>query len=234
MTRIGDAPDPAGHRRAPVEQPSPLPGSSWWPERRGAATRSRLSSFLAALLVLGAGVLWLLDSIGAVDVSWRGRWPLGLLVVGAALLLATWWDGPRPSCRSACCWRSSWWWTRCSTCPRRRDRRPRHRRRHPPLDLDHELLMGDMTLDLTEAPLAPPASPRSTPPSAWARCWSWCPRTPASPSSRRCGRVASTGRAAPARQAGRHRPGLRPAGRARRPRLHLDLSMGFGTLVVRG
>ena len=54
-------------------------------------------------------------------------------------------------------------------------------------------------------------------------------------SSVRAGGVDLAGRRQHVQERGRHRPGIRPARRARQPRLHLDLSVEFGTLeVVRG
>jgi len=46
---------------------------------------------VTAVLLVGGGLLWLLDSLGAVDVGWRGAMAVGLVLVGVTLLVATWW-----------------------------------------------------------------------------------------------------------------------------------------------
>ena len=43
------------------------------------------------VLLVGGGFLWLLDSLGAVDVGWRGAMAVGLVLVGVTLVVATWW-----------------------------------------------------------------------------------------------------------------------------------------------
>ena len=185
-------------------------------------------------------MLWLLDSIGAVDVSWRGALAVGLLVVGAALLLATWWGRAAALVPVGLLLAFLLVVDEMLDVPLDagigdRDIVVDTRRE---LDLDHELLVGDMTLDLTEAPLARSRHHRGRRRRRPGRDAGRGARgRPRPPSSRRCGRVASTGRAAPARP----RSGAdidrafalqgEPGG----PRLHLDLSVGFGTLeVVRG
>jgi phage shock protein PspC (stress-responsive transcriptional regulator) len=46
---------------------------------------------VTAILLVGGGVLWLADSLGAVDVGWRGALAVGLVLVGVTLVVATWW-----------------------------------------------------------------------------------------------------------------------------------------------
>jgi phage shock protein PspC (stress-responsive transcriptional regulator)/predicted membrane protein len=46
---------------------------------------------VTAVLLVGGGFLWLLDSLGAVDVGWRGAMAVGLVLVGVTLVVATWW-----------------------------------------------------------------------------------------------------------------------------------------------
>jgi phage shock protein PspC (stress-responsive transcriptional regulator)/predicted membrane protein len=50
-----------------------------------------LAPIVTAILLVGGGLLWLLDSLGAVDVGWRGAMAIGLVLVGVTLIVATWW-----------------------------------------------------------------------------------------------------------------------------------------------
>jgi phage shock protein PspC (stress-responsive transcriptional regulator)/predicted membrane protein len=95
----------------PPGEPSP-PGSSWllgapltdepadgWytvapatpPEPAPPSPSPAFTPIVGAVLLVGGGVLWLLDSLGAIDVSWRGAMAVGLVVVGLTLVVATWW-----------------------------------------------------------------------------------------------------------------------------------------------
>jgi hypothetical protein len=220
-------------------EPSP-PGSDRWPEPAAEpAARSRLSSVLAGLLVLGAGVLWLADSIGAVDVSWRGTVAAGLLVVGAGLLLAAWWgraaalvpvglvlafllvvdealDVPLDAGIG----------DRDVVVDTRRER-----------DRDHELLMGDLTLDLTEAPLARTGITEIDAAVGLGELLVVVPEDArvTVDSSVRAGGVDWPGGAGTSEDGADIDLAFVLQGEPGDPRLHLDLSVGFGTLeVVRG
>src|SRR5262245_48371275 len=50
-----------------------------------------LAPIVTAILLVGGGVLWLFDSLGAVDVPWRGAVAVALVLVGVTLVIATWW-----------------------------------------------------------------------------------------------------------------------------------------------
>jgi phage shock protein PspC (stress-responsive transcriptional regulator) len=56
-----------------------------------AAPSPAFAPIVTAILLVGGGLLWLLDSLGAVDVGWRGAVAAALVVVGVTLVVATWW-----------------------------------------------------------------------------------------------------------------------------------------------
>jgi phage shock protein PspC (stress-responsive transcriptional regulator)/predicted membrane protein len=56
-----------------------------------AAPSPAFAPIVTAILLVGGGLLWLLDSLGAVDVGWRGAIAVGLVLVGVTLVVATWW-----------------------------------------------------------------------------------------------------------------------------------------------
>jgi phage shock protein PspC (stress-responsive transcriptional regulator) len=79
----------------------PPPASPWWsggpavepthgtaPVRR--RRRTSLAAPVASLLLVGAGVLWLLAGVDVVEVSGTDALALGLVAVGAALIVASW------------------------------------------------------------------------------------------------------------------------------------------------
>jgi hypothetical protein len=95
----------------------PPPASTWWSGRPGQdvsaqaappaaaappitapdpslamprAPRSRLATVVLAVLLVGGGFAWLLDTVDLVEVDWIDRLALGLVVVGVGLLIAAW------------------------------------------------------------------------------------------------------------------------------------------------
>jgi phage shock protein PspC (stress-responsive transcriptional regulator) len=220
-------------------EPSP-PGSDWWPEPAAEPPpRSRLSSVLAALLVLAAGVLWLLDSIGAVDVSWRGALAVGLLAVGGALLLATWWGRAAALVPVGLLLAFLLVVDEMLDVPLDagigdRDIVVDTRRE---LDGEHELLMGDMTLDLTAAPLARTGTTEIDAAVGLGELLVVVPEDArvTVDSSVRAGGVDWPGGAGTSEEGADIDRAFALQGEPGGPRLHLDLSVGFGTLeVVRG
>ena len=69
---------PATPVAPPAAPPTPAPSPAFAP-------------IVMAILLVGGGLLWLLDSLGAVDVGWRGAIAVGLVLVGVTLVVATWW-----------------------------------------------------------------------------------------------------------------------------------------------
>ncbi|HEU4354936.1 MAG TPA: hypothetical protein VFT27_05045 [Actinomycetota bacterium] len=49
-----------------------------------------IGRLLVGVLIVGLGVVWLLDAVGAVDVDWDVLLPVALIVVGVALVVAAW------------------------------------------------------------------------------------------------------------------------------------------------
>ncbi len=73
-----DSTAPATPVAPPAAPPAPAPSPAFAP-------------IVMAILLVGGGLLWLLDSLGAVDVGWRGAIAVGLVLVGVTLVVATWW-----------------------------------------------------------------------------------------------------------------------------------------------
>lgn len=72
----------------PPSADAPAPGAPAPP--RPAARRA--SHLVGGLILLTAGVLWLLDVTDVVDLRWRAILPAGLVVVGLAVLVLSLWD----------------------------------------------------------------------------------------------------------------------------------------------
>jgi phage shock protein PspC (stress-responsive transcriptional regulator)/predicted membrane protein len=70
----------------PTPTPSATPSAPAPP-----APSPAFAPIVMAILLVGGGLLWLLDSLGAVDVGWRGAMAVGLVLVGVTLVVATWW-----------------------------------------------------------------------------------------------------------------------------------------------
>lgn len=84
----GEFPPPAspwwsGHPPAPGHVPPVAPVSS-------RPRQSRAGSIVVALLLIGAGTLWLLAEVDAVDLDAADVLALGLLVIGAGLVATSW------------------------------------------------------------------------------------------------------------------------------------------------
>ena len=93
-----DEPSPPGSAWLPGAAPMDEPVDDWYsvppatpPAPLTLPPSPAFAPIVAAVLLVGGGVLWLLDSVGAVDVGWRGPLAAGLVVVGVALVVATWW-----------------------------------------------------------------------------------------------------------------------------------------------
>ena len=71
--------DRTGGEPAPASTPATTPAAR------------RASHLIGGLLLLVAGVLWLLDVADAVDLRWRAILPAGLIVVGLAVLVLSLW-----------------------------------------------------------------------------------------------------------------------------------------------
>jgi phage shock protein PspC (stress-responsive transcriptional regulator) len=87
-TLTGDDPElTAGYARTADD--STFVAEPWAP----APVPSRRRSFgavAAAVILIGGGLVWLLDSLGALDVSWRDGLAAALVATGAGMLAATW------------------------------------------------------------------------------------------------------------------------------------------------
>jgi phage shock protein PspC (stress-responsive transcriptional regulator) len=103
-TAVVDPTEPLASREG-VGPPGelPPPASPWWsgrPAEQPAASpapvrqrppRSRLGSVSVSVLLMGAGVLWLLASLDIVEISGMDALAIGLLAVGVGLVIASWW-----------------------------------------------------------------------------------------------------------------------------------------------
>jgi hypothetical protein len=68
-----------GAAAPPPREPSPRPGRA-----------SRLGTTVVAVLLALGGGLWLVDSLEAVEVPWEGALAVGLLACGVGLIVASW------------------------------------------------------------------------------------------------------------------------------------------------
>lgn len=84
---VAGGPDRFG---APFDAPGPEPqfGPYPWIEADLAAAKERRRPALFAMLLIGVGVLLLLNNLGFfADIPWRALWPMALIGIGMALLL---------------------------------------------------------------------------------------------------------------------------------------------------
>jgi phage shock protein PspC (stress-responsive transcriptional regulator) len=81
--------DPDEPLAAPLAPPPVAPVVVSPPRPR--PPRSRLGAVVLALLLVGGGFMWLLDTVDLVDVDWPDRLALALVTVGLGLLVAAWW-----------------------------------------------------------------------------------------------------------------------------------------------
>jgi hypothetical protein len=98
-----DSPAPTGDA-GPSAGAVPPPVSPWWsgapaegaaaPAPREPSPRpgraSRLGTTVVAVLLAIGGGLWLVDSLEAVEVSWEGALAIGLVACGVGLIVASW------------------------------------------------------------------------------------------------------------------------------------------------
>jgi hypothetical protein len=90
----GPASDPSRTDAAPLPPPVTPDGRTDGERDTGATPSTRRASHLVGgLLLLVAGVLWLLDVADAVDPPWRVILPAALVVVGLAVLVLSLWGG---------------------------------------------------------------------------------------------------------------------------------------------
>jgi hypothetical protein len=80
---VSAEPAPSPGTAPPITAPDPTPATP-------RAPRSRLATFVLAVMLVGGGLAWLLDVLDLVDVDWTDRLALGLVVVGVGLLVAAW------------------------------------------------------------------------------------------------------------------------------------------------
>jgi phage shock protein PspC (stress-responsive transcriptional regulator) len=94
-TDTADATEAAGH----LGELTP-PSSPWWPGGSAAPapptaspqrSSARLGPVIVALLLVAGGLIWMLDVVGAASLSVRGALAVGLIVIGAGLIVAAWW-----------------------------------------------------------------------------------------------------------------------------------------------
>ena len=169
-TTLTGEPAPAPGEPAPREGvgPSgefPPPASPWWSgasaappatARPVARPRSRAGSVAVALLLVGAGSLWLLASLDVVTVGTEVVLALGLLVVGAGLLVTSRWGRARVLIPLGFAMAAVLVAGEVIDVPVRAGTGDRTVVVDTPgqLDTRHELFAGELTLDLTDAPLA--------------------------------------------------------------------------------
>src|SRR5262245_28624119 len=93
-TEFDDLTDQLYDLTEPVDEWSSVPPTTPVAPAPAPATPDPSPAFapiVTAILLVGGGLLWLLDSLGAVDVGWRGAVAAALVVVGVTLVVATWW-----------------------------------------------------------------------------------------------------------------------------------------------
>lgn len=160
-----EPPDDAG----PSGESTP-PASPWWSGPREAppspappppdGSRSRLGAVVAALLLVGAGLVWLADSLDITRVVPTDALAIGLVVIGVALVVAAWRSRAYGLVPVAIVLAGLLAATDAIDVPL--DAGTGERvvvvRSAGMLDERHEMLAGDLTIDLTAAPL-----PRSRP-----------------------------------------------------------------------
>ncbi len=220
----------------------PPPASPWWsgspaaPSAAARLRRSRVGAAVVALLFVGAGIVWMLHSLGIAETSWSDGLALGLLAVGAGLLLTAWrgrayalvpiggilvallvvgeaFDVPLDAGAGE----------RTVVVDTVRE-----------LDLHHELFAGELTVDLTEAPLSPDEPTRVEASVGAGQLNVLVPdgTTVVVDAAVRIGEVVSDG-GADANETG---VGVDDSftldGGLGAPRLELDLSVGFGSVEV--
>jgi hypothetical protein len=198
---------------------------------------------VTAILLVGGGGLWLLDSLGAVEVGWRGATAVGLVLVGVTLVVATWWGRAAGLIPLAVLLATVLVVDDAVAVPIDAGIGDRTVVVTTSEEVeDHQqLLMGDLTVDLTHVPAQSGSTQDVEVSVGIGQMQVIVPRdaTVTADTTIRAGEVAWPGRPDVNRESGvdvDRSFGLSPLGGATGgPRLHLDLSMGLGNVeVVRG
>lgn len=87
-SRPGSLPPPATPPATPESSPEGRPSDDPVPE---ASPPPRSSRLVGGLLLLTAGVLWLLDVTDVADLRWRLILPVGLIALGLAVVVLSFW-----------------------------------------------------------------------------------------------------------------------------------------------
>jgi phage shock protein PspC (stress-responsive transcriptional regulator) len=175
-TLIGSPPDADAGATRPLESSEgagssgelPPPASPWWsgsaveppepapPSAPPRPRRSRLGSAVVALLLMGTGFIWLLVSLDIVDVSWSDGLALGLVVVGLGLVVSSWWGRAYALVPVGCGLVALIVLGEALDVPLDAGTGDRTEIVDTAGELaqDHELFAGDLTVDLTDAPLS--------------------------------------------------------------------------------
>jgi phage shock protein PspC (stress-responsive transcriptional regulator) len=198
---------------------------------------------VTAILLVGGGGLWLLDSLGAVEVGWRGATAVGLVLVGVTLVVATWWGRAAGLIPLAILLATVLVVDDAVAVPIDAGIGDRTVVVTTPEEVDdhQQLLIGDLTVDLTDVPTQSGSRQEVEVSVGIGQMQVIVPRdaTVTADTTIRAGEVAWPGRPDVNRESGvdvDRSFSLGPVGGAADgPRLHLDLSMGLGNVeVVRG
>jgi phage shock protein PspC (stress-responsive transcriptional regulator) len=220
------------------------PASPWWsgradpppPARGPRQSPSRLGAAVFALLLVGGGVLWLIDGLGIAEVPASDALALGLALVGAGLLVATWRGRAYALIPVGCIFAGMLVVGETLDVPLSAGVGDRTEVIDSPGELaePHELFLGELTVDLTDVPVRPGPPTRVDASLGMGELRVIVPReaTVTVDASIRAGEIVSPG-GADANDSG---VGVDRTftldGPAGGPRLELDLSVGLGDVEV--
>lgn len=220
------------------------PVSPWWsgradppPPAHGPRPRpSRLGAAVFAVLLVGGGVLWLIDGLGIAEVPASDALALGLAVVGAGLLVASWRGRAYALIPVGCIFAGLLVVGETLDVPLSAGTGDRTEVIDSAGELaePHELFLGELTVDLTDAPLQPGRPTRVDASVGMGELRVIVPTdaTVTVDASIRAGEIVSPG-GADANESG---VGVDQSftldGPAEAPRLELDLSVGLGNVEV--